>query len=434
MALVKTQIPEGYATIRRSKSRASKKYLTSENQHFEMIDMSAIKPKVENLYDNCQNNIYDSVEMDEGVINDIDGNVLLRENGDEKNCQGDYFSDNKRRTFQTFKPRENGVNHHSSTTTIETNSLSTRDLRQSSEYLPYDLLMTPLKSPQYINQLNAMRNINKSTLNGGEAAANKLQHQFPFYARPESPSKYNCILHNNRSTSPSADSIDNCSSNSSSNYSPAYRNGNEQLATSLTSEDNLILIENAYRRAPSTKKSNLNYRKSFSHIHSRTHYSMYGENNNSTNYINRKHKENLMTANSQECISSNGSNGNIEKPSISTLTMTTKPLGVPSVSTSNLYTRRRFATLAHPKEKLRASAANTKSTSSLNESHVYWDPVLDSKIGSQTTLRTKPAIPWWEIACKKEYRQSCPPMQVNIISFYQIHNQFFLFLMMSSMK
>jgi hypothetical protein len=234
------------------------------------------------------------------------------------------------------------------------------------------------------------------------------------------------MLHNNRSTSPSADSIDNCSSNSSSTYSPAYRNGNEQLAASLTSEDNLMLIENAYRRAPPTKASNLNYRKSFSHVHNRTHYNMYGENNNGSNYINRKHKESLM-ANSQECISSsNGSN--FEKPSISTLTMTTKPLGVPSVSTSNLYTRRRFATLAHPKEKLRASAANTKSTSSLNESHVYWDPVLDSKIGSQTTLRTKPAIPWWEIACKKEYRQSCPPMQVNkiflIIFLKKIHNQF----------
>jgi hypothetical protein len=427
MALVKTQIPEGYATIRRSKSRASKKYLTSDTQQFEMIDMSAIKPRVENLYDNHRNNIYDSVEVDEGVINDIetDGDVFLRKNGDEKNCQEDYFSDNKRRTFQTFKPRENGVNHHSSTTTIETNSSSTRDLRQSSEYLPYDLLMTPLKSPQYINQLNAMRNINKSTLNG-DAAANKFQQQFPFYARPESPSKYSRMLHNNRSTSPSADSIDNCSSNSSSTYSPAYRNGNEQLAASLTSEDNLMLIENAYRRAPPTKASNLNYRKSFSHVHNRTHYNMYGENNNGSNYINRKHKESLM-ANSQECISSsNGSN--FEKPSISTLTMTTKPLGVPSVSTSNLYTRRRFATLAHPKEKLRASAANTKSTSSLNESHVYWDPVLDSKIGSQTTLRTKPAIPWWEIACKKEYRQSCPPMQVNkiflIIFLKKIHNQF----------
>lgn len=409
MALVKTQIPEGYATIRRSKSRASKKYLTSEVPQFEMIDMSTIKPRVENLYDNRQNNIYDRVEVDEGVMNDIEADVFLRKNGDEKNCQEDYLSDNKRRTFQTFKPKENGVNHNS---TIETNS--SRDLRQSSDYLPYELFMSPLKSPQYINQLNAMRNINnKSTLNGDAAANNRIQ-QFPFYARPESPSKYGRMLHNTRSASPSADSIDNCSSNSSSTYSPAYRNGNGQLAASLTSEDNLTLIDNGYRRAPPTKASNLNYRKSFSHIHNRTHY-MNGENNNGSNYINRKHNESLM-ANSQECISSsNGSN--YEKPSISTLTMTTKPLGVPSASTSNLYTRRRFATLAHPKEKLRASAANTKSTSSLNESHVCWDPVLDSKIGSQTTLRTKPAIPWWEIACKKEYRQSCPPMQVNIIFF-----------------
>lgn len=113
---------------------------------------------------------------------------------------------------------------------------------------------------------------------------------------------------------------------------------------------------------------------------------------------------------------------NYEKPAISTLTMT-KSLAVPSMSTSDLYNRRRFATLAHPKEKLQA--VSTKSTSSLNENHVFWDPILDSKIGSQSTLRTKPIVPWWELACKKEHRQSCPPLQVNICSFYFLRSLFF---------
>lgn len=39
----------------------------------------------------------------------------------------------------------------------------------------------------------------------------------------------------------------------------------------------------------------------------------------------------------------------------------------------------------------------------------YMDP-LDFKIGCQTTLRSKPIIPWYELAIKKDFRQSCPPI------------------------
>uniref|UniRef100_A0A1B0FCX6 AAA+ ATPase domain-containing protein n=1 Tax=Glossina morsitans morsitans TaxID=37546 RepID=A0A1B0FCX6_GLOMM len=40
----------------------------------------------------------------------------------------------------------------------------------------------------------------------------------------------------------------------------------------------------------------------------------------------------------------------------------------------------------------------------------YMDP-LDFKIGCQTTLRSKPIIPWYELAIRKDLkRQSCPPM------------------------
>ena len=400
--MVKAQIPEGYATIRRSKSRARKlrtASASSDNQQFEMIDMgerNSISRKFESdtLYGNHRKNIDDAGEVDEGVINDIEADA-------------DVFSDDlycdKKRTFQTFKPRVNGVCH----TNDEEMCLSSKDLRQPSDYfqsLPYDLLMSPLKSPQYINQLNAMRS-NKpttqmmmTTTNGDTAA----RTQFPLYARPDSP-KYGKGLYN-RSTSPSADSMDNCSSNSST-YSSAYRH-----PSLLSQEDeNLILINvsnDVNCRKPPMKASNLSYRKSFSHVN-RTHQ------NGEVQNMNRKFNGSFMSrskayaTDSQEFI-------NYEKPSISTLTMT-KSLAMPSISTSDLYTRRRFATLAHPREKLQA--VNTKSTSSLNENHAYWDPILDSKIGSQTTLRSKPIVPWWELACKKEHRQSCPPMQVNICFF-----------------
>lgn len=405
MAMVKAQIPEGYATIRRSNSRAKKlrtASTSSDNQpQFEMIQMgdrNSINRKYESdiLYNNHQNDIYDDAgEVDEGVINDIetDGDVFYPKSDASK----DYYCDDKR-TFQTFKPRVNGVSRTNGSLNDEEMSVSSKDLRQSSDYfqsLPYDLLMSPLKSPQYINQLNAMR---CKPMTNGDAAVR--QQQFPLYSRPDSP-KYGKTLYN-RSTSPSADSMDNCSSNSST-YSAAYR----QTSQLSQDDENLIVINVSNGRKPPLKGSNLSYRKSFSHVN-RTH-----QNGDAQQHMNRKLTSSFMirskayATDSQEFI-------NYEKPAISTLTMT-KSLAMPSISTSDLYTRRRFATLAHPKEKL--LAVSTKSTSSLNENHVFWDPILDSKIGSQSTLRTKPIVPWWELACKKEHRQSCPPLQVNICLF-----------------
>lgn len=71
---------------------------------------------------------------------------------------------------------------------------------------------------------------------------------------------------------------------------------------------------------------------------------------------------------------------------------------------------RRYATLGYPKEAQRLKQAK------LNESNgsdiEYLDP-LDWKIGCQTTLRSKPKIPWYELAIRKNNRrQSCPPIEV----------------------
>lgn len=46
----------------------------------------------------------------------------------------------------------------------------------------------------------------------------------------------------------------------------------------------------------------------------------------------------------------------------------------------------------------------------------YMDP-LDFKIGCQTTLRSKPLIPWYELAIRRDFkRQSCPPMSGSSIA------------------
>lgn len=84
---------------------------------------------------------------------------------------------------------------------------------------------------------------------------------------------------------------------------------------------------------------------------------------------------------------------------------------------------RRYATLAHPRDAQRLQNRQThieqqrkyaSNDFSVGTNDVeYMDP-LDFKIGCQTTLRSKPQIPWYELAIKKDNRrQSCPPMQVN---------------------
>jgi hypothetical protein len=70
----------------------------------------------------------------------------------------------------------------------------------------------------------------------------------------------------------------------------------------------------------------------------------------------------------------------------------------------------RWATIGHPKPPKLAHYMSTKSTSSLRDNYCdkhNWD-VLDLKIGCQTVLRSKPRVPWWELAIKKDNRQSLP--------------------------
>lgn len=89
---------------------------------------------------------------------------------------------------------------------------------------------------------------------------------------------------------------------------------------------------------------------------------------------------------------------------------------------------KRYATLSYPKETQRFRQQQRFSTSHVettaNAELEYFDP-LDCKIGCQTTLRSKPRIPWYELAIKKDIRrQSCPPN--NEVNFFMpIFNNFF---------
>lgn len=360
-------LPEGYATIRRSKARVEHKNRTSSTSSVEMIEMSPRRKSMNRTFDSevlyaNRNDVFDeSCEAD--LESDVDG-------------LSDFAGNTKRSTFETFKPRNS----------IESgDDGSDKDLQQSSECfqsLPYDIIMSPLKSPQYINQLNALRS--KSSVDGSS-------RQFPLYSRPDSP-KYGKILYN-RSTSPSADSMENSSSNSSTYSSHHHTNAFQQASMTQSlhmpsihrsDDENVILINVQSNGRPPLKATNLNYRKSFSHV------------NRNGKWFNGDATDILEQIN--------------RAPLDSSSTMA-KSLHNPSIATSNLHSRR-FATLAHPKEKIMLEYEN-KSAS--ERSLIQWDPILSCKIGSQSTLRTKPPVPWYELAIKKEFRQSCPPLQVIII-------------------
>lgn len=102
---------------------------------------------------------------------------------------------------------------------------------------------------------------------------------------------------------------------------------------------------------------------------------------------------------------------------------------------------RRYATLGHPRENIRLqtnkiSTTHNHSTGNVNSEKQNGDAngggsfsledLLDCKIGCQTTLRSKPRIPWYELAIKKDVRrQSCPPFEeVCIFYIYNFVNNF----------
>lgn len=99
--------------------------------------------------------------------------------------------------------------------------------------------------------------------------------------------------------------------------------------------------------------------------------------------------------------------------------------------------RRRYATMSHPRDtqrhhnlqhqRLQGKCVTNQFSASQTDVE-YIDPI-DYKVGCQTTLRSKPQIPWYELAIKKSNRRlSCPPMQVNSrlsnTSNVRIHNKF----------
>ena len=143
--MIKSQLlPDGYATIR-SRGLSRKKSRPASNSS-DAYEIPIITPKFDSevVYSGALNGHLingDIKESYEDVENELD--VIYKK---PNNC------DSNTSTFKTFKPNHSANSNGSDG--------SCKDLRQSNDYfhsMPYDMMLPPLKSPQYINQLNVMR-------------------------------------------------------------------------------------------------------------------------------------------------------------------------------------------------------------------------------------------------------------------------------------
>ncbi|XP_055639312.1 protein sickie-like [Toxorhynchites rutilus septentrionalis] len=287
-------------------------------------------------------------------------------------------------TYETFKPLKSP--------SVKDDMCDYLSLVQSSECidrLNYDFELPQLRSPQYITELKLIHS--------------KAMESGTLFPRPESP-PYAKIRSSYRSTTP--ESVDNCSSGSSTYSNPIASGNTSSLSGFLGNDDGMKSHSNG-------KASTLQYRKSYSSSRSEIIY---------------EESRKLLSTGGQSSDTDSGYDGG-QSNSYSEMHRSAELLNVDSGV--QRYSRG-YSTLGHPRDvhiggsgypKIGGGGGGgveSKSTGSLHEAHLgKSEQLLDHKIGSQTTLRNKPIIPWYELAIRKDHRQSCPPLQANVVAAFE---------------
>lgn len=395
MSLVKPNVPEGFATIRtrgltRSTSRAEQMAPSRRSSS------SAMKPSSSGpLYENNGNSLaYKSTSatlicvpppVPPRTTSELSSAKNDQKEADDKeNSNNPYRNDDdvfctSTLTYETFKPLK-------SPTLKEEDTSDYISLMQSSECidrLNYDFELPPLKSPQYITELKL---IQSKAIESGN-----------LFTRPESP-PYGKIRNSYRSSTP--ESVDNCSSGSSTYSNPINSGKSTSLSGFLGPDESSKPLLNS-------KSTTIQYRKSYSSSRSEIIYE-------------EPKKFVAMGSQSSDTDSGyDGGPGSYPKIHKSAELLNVLDSGRPSLT-------RGYSTMGHPRGvgavssggyPPKTAVGESKSTSSLNEAHLASSAkpeqqLLNQKVGSQTTLRSKPIIPWYELALRKDHRQSCPPLQV----------------------
>lgn len=408
MSVVKPAGPEGFATIRtrgltRSTSRSEQlagNVVPSRRQSSSASMKSADSGP---LYENAGNHL--AYKSSSATLICVPPPVPPRTSSELSSKQQQEQKENRNDdddvfctaglTYETFKPLKSP--------SIKEDMDDYVSLVQSSECidrLNYDFELPPLKSPQYITELKFIQS--KAMENGS------------LFPRPESP-PYGKIRTSYRSSTP--ESVDNCSSGSST-YSNSLASGKtSSLSGFLGSEEPL----------KTGKSATLQYRKSYS---------------NSRSEIIYEEPKKLLASAGQSSDTDSGYDGSQSSSYLKAHKSAELLNAPPTATAADLLANRPkltrgYSTLGHPRDvriagngypvapaRASSAAGESKSTSSLNEvtaagKHQPPEQLLDHKVGSLTTLRSKPIIPWYELAIRKDHRQSCPPLQAHVVAAFE---------------
>lgn len=367
MSLLNTnqRIPDGYATIRRSG------VLRSKNSHPSVIKRSKSVPKT-NTSDLSTISTAESEHENNFILTQLDSIT------NENNNNDDYFhspSSSKQVTMLYGDDDDEEFNNKC----VNLNTLN----EQNESISCYNYSLPPLKSPQYINKLNTFR-----------SKAHKKQ-DINLYVRPKSPPHEGIVepqslppepLYQNITISP-------IYANFSSFRIPAppppprdYQNLNK-LKTFHS------LYDESVKRKPPIKSATLQPNRTF-HCSSNTN----DYNNIYAEPIPLAHSTNKGSSEFSD-VSSEGFSSKLGRRSASDI-----------VSLDFAMTKPRYATYGYQKKTEDKHLIAGKSTGSLNEAQLDYFDVFNCKVGCQNSLRTKPKVPWYELAIKKDNRQSCPPL------------------------
>lgn len=397
MSVVKSQLPDGFATIR-TRGSVRAKSRTEQQLGAQTLKSAGSGPLFENNNDLYYKSASTSLinlppPVPPRTSSELTINSTSKDDHPVANVRSFRDDDDiyyiSSLTYETFKPLK------SPTFALKSDSSNYITLTQSTDYIDsfnYDFSLPPLKSPQYINELNLMRSRASEM---GVAA---------IYTRSESP-PYNKVRGSYRSTTP--ESLDNGSSNSSTYSHPAHANGKANGFGYVIQDTDLVTTKPPLN----TKSHTLQYRKSFNHSNSRT------------DIIYEEPKKVLPKNGSHSSDTDSGYDGNyLKTQKIASSELLSLDVSMNYVSNRPNGYIRRYATLGHPSSSRTmngasvmgsmgtdgSAGAESRSTTSLNERELLKVNLLDYKIGCQSTLRSKPVIPWYELAIKRDHRQSCP--------------------------
>lgn len=277
----------------------------------------------------------------------------------------------------------------------------------AADEIPHQTIGLP--EPLYSSQLRSLSKSSNSFKSGdsdrgglspyvGPQSPDSLNAEPAFlYTRPESPIYGGSLFNGRDALKPRAESI---ASPPTRIFTPTYYRKGDGASTYALEELLLSPVKPPAVPAATNRAKTLNYRKSYSHpgrpslveaplIRPADLYY-----NTTTNYYSPD--ELYAKALARQAV-----------VAVDNCTQHDKQRVLASVD-------KRFATLSYPKESQRLkqqrfSVANSKDATHCDAEVDYLDP-LDCKIGCQTTLRSKPRIPWYELAIRKDNRrQSCPP-------------------------